>query len=117
MRRRAWWLRRSLGGWEAVIADLEALHDRDLLVAGLGRSPRPPMYFTPTAEQQSQVQALLADAALSRAQQLDIALAAGLRDLVADLRDQPLFQQSATRDDVVRNPDPVRPWWRRWRRS
>ena len=117
MRRRAWWLRRSLGGWEAVIADLEALHDRDLLIAGLGRSPRAPMYFTPTAEQQSQVQALLADAPLSRAQQLDIALAAGLRDLVAELREQPLSQQATPRDDVVGMADPVRPWWRRWRRS
>ena len=30
LRRRAWWLHRNRGGWEAVIADLELLHDADL---------------------------------------------------------------------------------------
>lgn len=119
MRRRAWWLHRHRGGWEAVIADLQALHDPDDSIVKLGRSPRPPMYVAPSAEQQSQVQALLVDAPLSREQKLNIALAAGLRELLTELREQPRFQprvQLAAADEVgVPQPaTPVRSWWRRW---
>jgi len=116
MRRRGWWLHRSRGGWEAVIADLEVLRDPDESIARLGRSPRPPMYLTPSVDQRAQVQQLLEGALLSREQKLNIALAAGLRELMAELREQPRFQPIVheTAEKVV---DSVRPWWRRWRRS
>lgn len=122
MRRRAWWLHRSRGGWEAVIADLEALHDPDDSIVLLGRSPRPPMYVTPSSRQQDHMRGLLLDAPLSREQTLNIALAAGLRDLLADLREQPRFQPRV--EEVVPataapvgTTAAVRSWWRRWRRS
>ncbi len=122
MRRRAWWLHRSRGGWEAVIADLEALHDPDDSIVRLGRSPRPPMYSTPSPRQQAHVRGLLLDAPLSREQKLNIALAAGLRDLLADLREEPRFQ-ARVEGGVPATAAPVgttaavRSWWRRRRRS
>lgn len=118
MRRRAWRLHRSRGGWEAVIADLEALHDPDDSVVRLGRSPRPPMYFTPSPQQQAHVRGLLLDAPLSREQRLHIALAAGLRELLADLREQPRVEDVVPAIAApVGTAATVRSWWRRWQKS
>ncbi|MYW94412.1 hypothetical protein G3I59_28410 [Amycolatopsis rubida] len=70
IRRRGWWLHRSLGGWEAVIADLEfgAAWDRQVL----------PMYFRPTAAQQQRIAGLLDTLSLDRGPVSEIAFAAGL---------------------------------------
>lgn len=78
LRRRAWWLHRRHGGWEAVIADLELVRDTDPHVAALARQPVPPMYFTPTSARKQRIAELLADAPLSRGRRLSIAMAAGL---------------------------------------
>ncbi|WP_116205217.1 hypothetical protein [Amycolatopsis circi] len=70
VRRRGWWLHRSLGGWEAVIADLEfgAVWDRRVL----------PMYFQPTVVQQQRIADLLGTLSLDRHQVSEIAFATGI---------------------------------------
>jgi hypothetical protein len=89
LRRRAWWIHRRRGGWEAVIADLELLHDSDPRLAGLGRQRDLPMYSRPTATQQRRITDLLSTAAVERRQRRFIAFAAGLPDLAeASERDQ-----------------------------
>lgn len=67
---RGWWLHRSLGGWEAVIADLESGAFQDRLVL--------PMYFQPTAAQRQRIAELLGTLSLGRNQVSEIAFAAGL---------------------------------------
>ncbi|MGC4943808.1 hypothetical protein [Kribbella sp. DT2] len=81
LRRRAWWIHRNLGGWEAVIADLELHHDPDPHLAPLGSQPVAPMYFRPTAPQKQRIGELLKTSHLRRDQLLSIAVAAGLREL------------------------------------
>lgn len=78
LRRRAWRIHRRLGGWEAVIADLEVLHDLNPQLAALGRQPAAPMYRQPTDSQRQRLTSLLATAPLHRDQFLAIAMAAGL---------------------------------------
>ena len=78
LRRRAWWIHRHLGGWEAVIADLDLLHDADPKLAALGRQLVPPMYFPPSDRQRQRIADLLATATLAREQLLTITIAAGL---------------------------------------
>lgn len=78
LRRRGWWIHRHHSGWEAVIADLELLHDSDPQLAALGRQPVPPMYFKPTDTQRQRITDLLANAPLSHHELLSIAVAAGL---------------------------------------
>ncbi|MCG8927632.1 hypothetical protein [Lentzea sp. CC55] len=85
LRRRAWWIHRRRGGWEAVIADLELLHDSDPRLAGLGRQRELPMYSRPTATQQRRITDLLSTAPLDRRQRRFIAFAAGLPDLAERL--------------------------------
>ncbi|MGW7532541.1 hypothetical protein [Amycolatopsis sp. NPDC054798] len=70
VQRRAWWLHRSLGGWEVVIADLEfgAVWDRVVL----------PMYVGPTDSQRQRIADLLRTLPLERQQVSEIAFAAGL---------------------------------------
>lgn len=103
LRRRAWWLHRRRGGWEAVIADLELLHDTDPRLAGSGRQPVPPMYFQPTDTQRQRIAELLSTAALGRDQRLAIAIAAAL----------------PVAAPVAPDPDPApsrRRWWHRGNR-
>lgn len=83
LRRRAWWIHRNLGGWEAVIADLELHHDPDPNLAPLGSQPVAPMYFQPTASQKLRITQLLKTSHLHRNQFLSIAVAAGLRGLLS----------------------------------
>lgn len=112
LRRRAWWLHRHRGDWEAVIADLELLHDTDPRLAALGRQPTPPMYFKPTDTQRQRIAELLATAPLSRDQLLAIAMAADLPELVLTFR-----TRNAAQDP---EPEPAAPrsrWWRVWHRS
>jgi len=80
LRRRAWWIHRRRGGWEAVIADLELLHDSDPRLAGLGRQRDLPMYSRPTDTQQKRITDLLSTAPIDRHQRRFIAFAAGLPD-------------------------------------
>lgn len=77
------------GGWESLIADLELLHDAEPSLAVLGRQPSAPMCFQPTGLQRERITGLLSDATISREQELGIALAAGLPDLVEMLRARP----------------------------
>ena len=106
LRRRVWRIHRHHSGWEAVIADLEILHDTDPRLAALGRQPVPPMYFTPTYAQRQRIADLLATAPLSRDQLLAVAIAAELHDFVT------------TRDPAATpepEPVPAAPrsrWWR-----
>lgn len=81
LRRRAWWIHRRRGGWEAVIADLELLHDSDPRLAGMGLQRELPMYSRPTATQQRRITDLLSTAPIERRQRRFIAFAAGLSDL------------------------------------
>lgn len=83
LRRRAWWLHRRRGGWEAVVADLELRHDPDPWLAGMARRPVPPMYFQPTEEQRRRIADLVATAPLDHGQRLAITFAAGLPDITA----------------------------------
>lgn len=108
LRRRAWWIHRHHSGWEAVIADLELLHDPDPQLAASGRQPVPPMYFQPTDTQRQHVADLLATASLNRDQRLAIAIAARLPDPVRDHTPAP--------DPVPEPAAPRGPWWRRWKR-
>ncbi|MFD5826996.1 hypothetical protein [Lentzea sp. NPDC060358] len=80
LRRRAWWIHRRRGGWEAVIADLELLGDPDPRLAGQGRQRDLPMYSRPTDAQQRRITALLATAPVDHHQRRFIAFAAGLPD-------------------------------------
>jgi hypothetical protein len=80
LRRRAWWIHRDRGGWEAVIADLELLHDPDPRLAALGRQPVLPMYFQPTDTQKQRLTDLLSAGLTDRRLRLSIAFAAGLPD-------------------------------------
>ncbi|SDO49917.1 hypothetical protein [Lentzea jiangxiensis] len=84
LRRRAWWIHRRRGGWEAVIADLELLHDSDPRLAGSGRQRDLPMYSRPTATQQRRITELLSTAPIERRQRHFIAFAAGLPDLAGE---------------------------------
>ncbi|WP_275292620.1 hypothetical protein [Amycolatopsis sp. La24] len=70
VQRRGWWLHRSLGGWEAVIVDLESGAFRDRLEL--------PMYVRPTAVQQQRIADLLGTLSLGLDQVSGIAFAAGL---------------------------------------
>lgn len=79
LRRQAWWIRRRYGGWEAVIADLQLLHDTDPRLAALARQPASPMYLRPTDPQKRRITGLLATAPINRDQRLSIAFAAGHR--------------------------------------
>lgn len=113
LRRRAWWIHRQLGGWEAVIADLELLRDPDPQLVALGRQPVPPMYFQPTDAQRKRLAGLLTTAPLKRDQRLNIATAAGLPELV------PTGQ--ARKPEPIQVPEPAaptsrRPQWRFWNR-
>ncbi|MBN9746042.1 hypothetical protein DMP23_34015 [Amycolatopsis sp. A1MSW2902] len=70
IQRRGWWLHRSLGGWEAVIVDLESGAFRDRLEL--------PMYVRPTVAQQQRIADLLDTLSLGLDQVSGIAFAAGL---------------------------------------
>jgi hypothetical protein len=113
LRRRAWWIHHRYGGWDAVIADLELLHDTDPRLAALGRQPVPPMYFQPTCTQKRRITDLLSTAPLNRDQLLSIAFAAGLPGLA---------RSSAARDCVPATASESVPaasrrqWWRIWNR-
>jgi hypothetical protein len=78
VRRRAWWIHRHRGGWEAVIADLELLHDTDPQLAALGRRPELPAYFQPTEAQRQRIADLLAEAPFDSDHLRFIPIAAGL---------------------------------------
>ncbi|HEX7303970.1 hypothetical protein [Lentzea sp.] len=80
LRSRAWWIHRLRGGWEAVIAGLELLHDPDPRVAASGRQSEPPMYLLPTAAQQHRIAELLATVPIGPDRRRSIAFAAGLPD-------------------------------------
>ena len=84
LRRRAWWIHRRRGGWEAVIADLELLHDSEPRLAGSGLQRDLPMYSRPTDTQQRRITDLLATAPIDRHQRRLIAFAAGLPDLAEE---------------------------------
>jgi hypothetical protein len=84
LRRRAWWLLRSLGGWEQTLADLSILHDPDTELSQRGRSAAPPMYQQPTDAQRQRLRILLPEADLPRSRLLDIAVAAGIRDVLPE---------------------------------
>lgn len=79
-RRRAWWLHRHRGGWDAVIADLELLHDSDPELAALGRHRELPMYFQPTGTQRQRIMDLLATVPLDQHQRRRIGWVAGIPD-------------------------------------
>jgi hypothetical protein len=80
LRRRAWWLHRQLGGWEAVIADLELLTDPDPRLAALAWRTELPMYFHPTGAQRQRIAALLATIPADRRPSGLLTVAAGLSD-------------------------------------
>lgn len=84
LRRRAWWLHRGLGGWEETLADLDILLDSDADLAKRGRIARPPMYEQPSDEQRQRLRSLLPYSELSMSRRLEIAVAAGIRDVVAE---------------------------------
>jgi hypothetical protein len=113
IRRRAWWLHRSRRGWEAPIADLELLSDRDHQLALLGRRPVAPMYLPPSEAQRQRIAELLPDAPLGRDQRLGIAWAAGLNDLVVQFRAEPRWPVNVTTGEL---PITVRRSPSRWRR-
>lgn len=113
LRRRAWWIHRHLGGWEAVIADLDLLHDTDPKLAALGRQPVPPMYFPPTDKQRQRIADLLATATLNRDQLLTITIAAGLPALAPASATPDYSPVSDSAPAPVASP---RQWWRVWKR-
>ncbi|GAB3458902.1 hypothetical protein [Actinophytocola sediminis] len=78
LRSRAWWIHRRHSGWEALIADLEILHDPDPGVAALGQQLVSPMYFPPTGAQRQRITELLATAPLRDSQRRAITFAVGL---------------------------------------
>ncbi|WP_406639846.1 hypothetical protein [Amycolatopsis sp. WGS_07] len=69
LQRRGWWLHRSLGGWEQVIADLELPEAWDRLVL--------PMYVLPTDAQWHRISDLLGTLSLGSHQVSEIEFAAG----------------------------------------
>lgn len=91
IRRRGWWLHRSRRGWEALFADREIAQDPDQHLAALGRQPIAPMYFPPDERQRHHIAELLKHAPTDRDNKLAIALAAGLRDLMTQLRPPLVF--------------------------
>lgn len=111
VRRRAWWLHRGRRGWESVIADLEVLKDSDPGLAILGRQPTAPMYFSPSDAQRDLIADMLPTSPLSREQKLGIALAAGLRELMPELRSSP--RRPPLQDTPVPELNPRKPWWQR----
>jgi hypothetical protein len=113
LRRRAWWIHRNRGGWEAVIADLELLHDPDPHLAVLGGQPVAPMYFQPTEPQKQRIAHLLRRSRLKRSQVLSIALAAGLREFLRNPD-----ESAVSREPAVDPAIPGRRWWKRlWNRD
>jgi hypothetical protein len=112
IRRRSWWLRRSRRDWESVIADLEILKDPDHRLAILGRRPAVPMYFPASDAQRDLIADLLPDAPISREEKLVIALAAGLKDLMAELRSSPRWPQRPKEAEVPKTEQP-NSWWQR----
>lgn len=109
LRRRAWWIHRHRGGWEAVIADLELLRDPDPALAAVGRQFVPPMYFQPTDVQRQRIADLLATASLNRNQRLTIAVAAGLPEFADTIK----AQRSVPAPTSASAPAAARrPWWR-----
>lgn len=112
IRRRAWRIHRNRRGWEAVIADLEILHDDCPQLAALGRQPAAPMYFQPDERQQRRIADLLLNTSLNRDQKLSIAYAAGLRDLAATIRNEGRGRCN------MHDAENARPWWQRiWKRA
>ncbi|ATY15772.1 hypothetical protein CU254_39325 [Amycolatopsis sp. AA4] len=69
VQRRGWWLHRSLGGWEAVIVDLESGAFRDRLEL--------PMYSRPTAAQRQRIGELVGTLSLGSGQISEIEFALG----------------------------------------
>lgn len=111
IRRRAWLLHRSRGGWESLISDLEILGDRDAELAALGSQPKAPMYLAPSDQQRLRIEQLLPDASLNRDLRLGIAFAAGLTDLTAELRSQPRWPSSPAQTET--RAEASGSWWRR----
>lgn len=109
LRRRAWWIHRHRGGWEAVIADLELLHDTDSRLIALGRQPVPPMYFQPTDTQRQRIADLLATAPLSRDQRVIITFAAGLSHLIPT---SVATEYLSAADSASAPGAPRTQWWR-----
>lgn len=112
LRRRAWWLHRRRGGWEAVIADLELLHDSDPQLAALGRQRELPMYLQPTATQQRRITELLSTVPIGRDQRSSIAFAAGLPDLPRSSAAQDCVPIPHSESVPATSP---RQWWRIWK--
>jgi len=112
LRRRGWWLHRNRRGWEAVIADLEILQDPVRHLSLLGRQPHAPMYFQPDERQREHIAELLGPSVLSRDEKLDIALAAGLRDLMIKLRETSKYPATEPEEG---QPEPKPSWWQRLR--
>ena len=111
IRRRAWLLHRSRGGWDRLIGDLEILGDSDEELARLGSPPKAPMYVAPTEEQRVRIGQLLSDVPLKRDLKMEIAFAAGLTDLTAELRSQPRWTLSPPETQTPsQEPDS---WWRK----
>lgn len=106
-------IHRRRAGWEAVIADLELLHDPDLGLVGLGQQRELPMYLQPADTQQRRITDLLSTAPIECDQRRSIALAAGLPDLA---------RSSAAQDYVPALESESVPatsrgqWWRIWNR-
>lgn len=81
MRRRGWLLRRTLGGWDETIADLQVLLDPDVDLAGLGKNARAPQFLLPTPQQHLELVELLdwlSEDDLPPGRAREIAFAAGL---------------------------------------
>jgi hypothetical protein len=116
LRRRAWWLHRSRGGWDSPIADLQVLQDPDTDLARLGRQPQAPKYLPPTQAQREILEPLLRRAPLSRDSRLELAFAAGLSELATEIRAEPSWRPNDGVQDALPKPDtemPRLPWWRR----
>ncbi|WP_285486499.1 hypothetical protein [Amycolatopsis taiwanensis] len=113
LRRRAWWLHRQRGGWEALVADLELLHDTNAPVDTVARHLAPPMYVQPTDAQRQRIAELLVTAPLDHNGLVYLAMAAGLPDLAVTFN----ARKSAPAPDS--GPVPAtsrRQWWRVWNR-
>lgn len=118
LRRRAWWMCRRLGGWEAVIADLELAQDAEPQLAALAPQPVPPMYAQPTPPQRQRLAQLLTDAPLKRDNLVSIATAAGLPDLAHTVNARSV-EPTPTLDTESTTAEPARTsrWWFWNRRS
>jgi hypothetical protein len=104
LRRRRWWLQRSLGGWSQVIADLEILGDDDPYLARVGRDVVAPMYSRPSEAERRVLEELIATAPIGQNRRLHLAFAAGLREGAA--------QEAVASDEEVRTETVERKWWR-----